>query len=681
MKNFFLKIKDLFTPLSVVAVGAGIISVLVYFFFSNAGTKGESTLFILILYFCLLILGTMAVFLLPDRFTKSSFIENLSDPTYALLSGVDQPVLIFREDGNILWVNKAFSRACGGKNMTGQNVSLFFGAQPGLLCDGEHFKDGVEATLGERKYKVRGYSVGNGEKPVLITVWEDCTELCALRTKYAEDMPLICYVVIDNLDEILRFAEGNYRTVASMIDEVMQKWAKENGGILKEYDRDKYIAVFHASALKSMIENKFDILDRIREVRVGENNIPVTVSIGIGDVQGNLEERAAASVGAMETALQRGGDQAVVKTDTSTDAYGGKTKTVQKKTKIRARVVATELIDTICSSDNVLIMGHKYADFDAFGACIGLGHLCAMCGVEYNIVGNLRDQNLQKCYEKAAAIPTVNKDTFIGAAEAQDRLRTGTLLIIADVNNPQQFESPELAANATNVACIDHHRKTGEFAVEPKITFIEPSASSACELVADMLEQSMPSGSLSKDEAELMLAGIVLDTKKYEINTGIKTFGAAQYLKAEGADPGNVQQLFITNFEDYRREAGFGAKVTVYKERYAISVNENTDSDPANRIAAAKAADRLLSVEGVGASFAVCMIGDAVRISGRSNGVINVQLILERMGGGGRFDAAAAELTTAALTETLERLKQSIDQYEEELASPKKEEQQNTSKS
>ena len=671
MKSVFMKLKKILTPLAIANLCAGVLTIIGYLIFFKNGApavqKGESAVFLLILYFCLSVLGTLTVFILTDRFRGGAFSETAVDPTYALLTGIEQPVLVCAEDGRILWINKAFYKQCGNKDMTGKNTALYFGADPDLLCDGEHFVDGVKAVLGDRTYLVRGYSVKMNDRTTFITLWQDQTEYLALEKKYEEDASLICYMVIDNLDEILRFSEGNYRTVASRIDEVMQAWASENGGIIREYDRDKYQMIVRAGALDAMVEDKFEILDRIREVRVGENNIPVTVSIGIGKVAGSLEDRAAASMSALETALQRGGDQAIVKTDKGMDAYGGKTKTVQKKTKVRARVMATELTEIICASENVLIMAHRYADFDAFGSCIGVAHLCSMCGVPFNIVVDLRNRELTKCFAKAKRIPTIGKDTFIEAAEAQERLRSNTLLVICDVNNPKEFESPELAASASEIVCIDHHRKTGEFEVQPVFSYIDPSASSACELVADMLEQSIPAGSLTKDEAELMLAGIVLDTKKYEINTGTKTFGAAQYLKGEGADPGEVQQLFITDFDNYRREAGFGAKVTVYRDKYAISINEQTDDDPSNRIAAAKAADRLLSVEGVEASFAVCKIGDAVRVSGRSNGKINVQLIMERIGGGGRFDAAAAEVKTAALTETLTRLKEAIDGYEEEL--------------
>ena len=674
MKTFLEKLKKLFTPMTVAAVGAGLVSLVIYFIFGRDENRTSCILFVLVLFICLLALGTMAAYLFAERFGDKSYVDNAKDPTFSLLTGLGQPVLICTESGEIKWINRTFYEACGSMDISGQNTSMYFQTQPAVLC--EKKKEGVEAEMGGRKYTVQGYAMKIGEENIYVTVWQDKTELVELQERFEDDKALLAYVVIDNLDEILRFAEGNYRTVASQIDEVMEQWAKENKGVLKEYDKDKYLFLFHAAALKKMEEEKFDILDRIREIRVGDNGIPVTVSIGIGSVPGNMEERSAASISALETALQRGGDQAVVKYEKETSVFGGKTKTVQKKTKIRARVVATELADMICASDNVLIMGHRFADFDAFGACIGVAHFCAMSGVQFNIVCNPADPNLKKCFAKALAIPGIDKNVFIDGITALDRLRSETLLIIVDVNNPAQFESEELAKNAAKTVCIDHHRKTGEFAVQPIISYIDPSASSACELLADMLEQSVPAGSLCKDEADLMLAGIVLDTKKYEINTGTKTFGAAQYLKSEGADTGDVQQLFITKFDDYRREAGFGGKVTVYCGKYAIAVNEDTDGDPSNRIAAAKAADRLLSIEGIEASFALCPIGETVRVSGRSNGRINVQLIMERMGGGGRFDAAAAELRETPLTTALLDLKAAIDGYEKELKESREEEKE-----
>jgi c-di-AMP phosphodiesterase-like protein len=669
LKTVLHKLKRLFTPLAVAAIVSGAAAVVIDLLLGRYINPTGKDLLLPVLYPIFLILSVAAVYAMADRFKEADY-ERGDDLIFSLLTNIDQPVLICKEDGEILWINKAFYRLNGNKEAVGQNTELFFQRNPVLLCDGEHSKEGVSAALGDKIFNVRGYRARMGQSEALVTVWEDRTDLALWQEKYHEDTPFFAYVVIDNLDEILRFAEGNYRTVASMVDEVMQQWVKENRGVIKEYDRDKYICVFKNACLKKLIDDKFEILDRIRTVRVGESNVPVTVSIGIGVVDGDIDEKTAASVSALETALQRGGDQAVVKTEKGMDIYGGRTKTVQKKTKVRARVVAAELMELIGASRNVLIMGHRYADFDAFGACVGISKLCRVAGADYNIVANVNDANLKKCFEKAYAVPGITKNTFIGSDLAQERLYSDTLLIIVDVNNPQQFESEDLAAKANTIVCIDHHRKTGEFVVQPEIAYIEPSASSACELVADMLEQTLPSGSLCKDEAELMLAGIVLDTKKYEVNTGTKTFGAAQFLKSEGADPGQVQQLFITDFEDFKREAGFGVKVTVYRDKYAIAVNEKTDTNPANRIAAAKAADKLLSVEGVEASFAVCCMGEAVRISGRSSGKINVQLIMERMGGGGRYDAAAAEIKTATdekqamLTEALRSLRESIDLYE-----------------
>ncbi len=668
--NFLLRLKKLFTPLMLVSAMGALVTFAAYALFGKSTSAFAGWIFMMVMYFCLLLLGIVGVYLLTDHYRGNDLPEFAQDPDFVFLRDLDKPVLICDESGKITYVNRVFYKQSGGIEAVGQDTTLFFSRQPDRLCkreDGKE-KDAVEVMLGDRSYLIKGHKIKmyNGTEQYVI-IWDDRTELKRLQEKYDAEQSVIMYVVIDSLDEILRFAEGNYRTVASKIDEHMQKWADDHGAIVREYDRNKYQIVLHASALKEIIADKFAILDIIREVRVGESNIPVTVSIGVGDIRGDLKERSAASISALEYALQRGGDQAVVKTEKGMDVYGGKTKTVQNKTKVRARVVAAQLLDQICSSENVLIMAHRFADFDAFGACVGLAHFCKISGVKFNIVSNLNDPNLQQCFKKAMLVPDITADTFIDAATAQDMLRSETLLIIADVNNPEQFESKELAENADRIVFIDHHRKTGSLPTQPKITYIEPSASSTCELVADMLEQCLAPGALSKDEAELMLAGIVLDTKKYEINTGTKTFGAAQYLKGEEADPTAVQMMFADKFEDYKKEVGFGDQVHVYKGIYGIALNEHTDDDPAYRIAAAKAADKFLTVKGIEATFAVCRIGDSVRISGRSNGKINVQLILEKLGGGGRFDAAAVEQKESDVAVVLTALRGAIDEYEKEL--------------
>ena len=675
MKSFFFKLKRIMAPLAIAFLAAGLLTIAGYLIFGRSTSGVNSAIFLLVLYFSLLLVGTMIVYLIADRYRFGSFLEKASDPTFALLHDIEMPVMFCAENGRILWTNDAFVKLNGNKNPSGQNTSLFFSVQPGMLCSRERFPKGTSVELNGRRFTVRCYELTMNDRKTYVTVWQDNSEYFTLQKKYSEDMPIFCYVVIDNLDEILRFAEGNYRTVASKIDEIMQSWAKEIGGVLREYDRDKYMILMNASALDRIVADQFDILKRIKDAWKDEINIPVTVSIGIGSVEGSLEERSAASTEALEIALQRGGDQAVIKMENGSEIYGGTTKGMQKKTKVRARVLASRLIEMINNAENVLIMGHRGADFDCFGACIGIAHFCVMCGKPFNIVGNLRNAGLKKCYEKADSIPYMTDDTFIDAAAAQDRLSTKTLLVICDVNNPKEFESPELAASATNIVCIDHHRRTGEFVVEPLLKYIDPTASSSCEQVADMLEQSISADAdvegsmgLCREEAELMLAGITLDTKKFEINTGTKTFGAAQYLISLGAQTSEVQRLNASTLDEYRKEAGFVANVSIYKGKYAISTNESDEEDPGLRIVTAKAADRLLSVEGVIASFAICRNGSVVHVSGRSNGKVNVQLIMERIGGGGRYDAAAARFEDGVVNNAYKKLIESIDEYEKILA-------------
>ena len=452
------------------------------------------------------------------------------------------------------------------------------------------------------------------------------------------------------------------------IDEVIRTWSDEYGGILKEYERDKYLFITESRALAGMIASKFDILDRVRSVGVGDSNLPLTISMGVSNISGTFEEKEKAAHAALDMALQRGGDQAAVKSDDSLDFFGGLTKTVQKRTNVRARVISSELISKIKSATNVLIMGHKYADFDSFGSCVGLARLAMYCGARVNVVINMADRNLMGC-RKMLEGEEEYLGVFVGSGDALDLIETGTLLIVSDVNNLAISEEPELTRRTERLVVIDHHRKMSEFEREVDIEYIEPSASSACELVAEMLEQVLGKEAITGAEANLMLAGLTLDTKQFTKNTGTRTFSAAMYLRDSGASPALVQPLFKESFDDYMREAKFRAGVEIYRSAVAITVVDDADSSPEDRIIAAKAADNLLMVDGIAASFALIVLGDTVHISARSTGKMNVQLILESMGGGGHFDAAGAQCKDRNASDIVAQLKKEIDRYLDGAAS------------
>jgi c-di-AMP phosphodiesterase-like protein len=331
-------------------------------------------------------------------------------------------------------------------------------------------------------------------------------------------------------------------------------------------------------------------------------------------------------------------------------------------------VIANELITHISRASNVVVMGHRYADFDAFGACVGVARLAMFCGIPVNIVSDLQDRNLAGCRRILGRLKDYN-DVLVDSREALELVSANTLLVIVDANNPALYESPALAQNVENIVILDHHRKTEEFERQPLISYIEPSASACCELVAEMMEQILPDGLLLPSEANLMLAGILLDTKQFTKNTGTRTFSAALYLRDRGAVPAQTQNLFKTDLKDFIREAKFRSNVVIYRGVTAIALGEG-EGDAGDRLAAAKAADKLLEVEGVQASFALIRIGDVVHISARSGDAINVQVILEKLNGGGRFDAAATQMPTTTMHDALVQLKAAIDDYLDHADAP-----------
>jgi len=563
------------------------------------------------------------------------------------------PVLVCPDGSDkIVWMNKAAADLAGGKRQV-------------KLEDVFKCSDGALYTAGERVFVREVHSsFGSDDKHYSVYTMTDVTEREATEKLLRNKETVVAYVVVDNLEELLNYEQEDYRTASAETDRLLRQWANEVGGILKEYQQEKYIFLFEKQHLEGFSKKGFEILDKIRNIRIGENSIPLTVSIGVSHVGANLFEKEKNARSAIDTALQRGGDQAVVKGDGTLDIYGGKTKMAQKRTKVKARAIANELVSHITSAENVIVMFHKFGDFDAIGSAVGIARLAMFCGVPVNIVMNPGDTGIAKCFRWVESLPDY-KGVFVDSASALDLVNSGTLLIVCDVCNKMQFESPALYDSCNNVVIIDHHRKTEEFAIQPRICYIEPSASSASELVSEILEQAIKPGTLLKEEAELLFAGMLLDTKQFSRNTGVRTFSAALYLRGEGASPGEAQLLFRTQLDEFSREIKFENNVTTYRGIFAIAVCEG-EADQEDKIAASKAADRLLSIDGVRASFALCQIDGTVHVSARSSGKVNVQLIVEKLNGGGYFDAAGAQMRNVTMTQALTMLKKAIDDYADE---------------
>lgn len=516
-------------------------------------------------------------------------------------------------------------------------------------------------VIGGMCYRVKLYKQTLGKNLYFLITFEDYTELNALTIKMDKEAPVVAHIALDNLNEIAEYVRVNYRSAANEIEEILKKFAEDINGFIMESGRDKYILLFSKEQYDECKDKKFDILETIRNVRLGDSSVPVTISIGISLVGANFEEREKNAASALEFALQRGGDQVAVKTENNVLFFGGKTKGVQKKTSSNARVLATRLASIIASSPNVLIMGHANPDFDAIGACVGIARLCMHSGVKPKIIMNTANANFKACSEKLLALEDY-KNMFISAEAGLDMIKADTLLVIVDANNFNILESPAVANNVSRLVVIDHHRKVAPYETEPLLSKIDPSASSASEMITEILEQCLTENMLHKEEANILLAGIMVDTKNFTRTTGTKTFGAAMYLRGAGASSEIARTYFHEEYDDFLSEAQLTANARIHRGNIIITESEGTNIDT-DRVLAAKTADKMLDIRGIEASFALVRVDSKVLISARSKGTVNVQLILEKMGGGGHFDAAAAALSGVDMRSAKHHLVNAIEEY------------------
>ena len=662
--NGFLR--KLLRPDGIKRASAVILSVIFFIVIGSVVGSGQANptsaiVFLTVIYLLAVVLaGLITDYVFLKKYELDVEKHFSVDISAGLYNNLAVPFAVCDARGTVKLANKAFKRMLGESDIKTNKLSEItgFGIDT-LMAAGD---DGLNEKIGDRIYRVKGFIASPDAPDLFIAVWYDRTELEALTAAMHDDDALFAYIVIDNIEEIRQIEQENMGSAAADVDKLLNEWAKSFEGIIKSYESNKYILIYKSKYLQEFIENKFEILEKVRSIRVGLNLMSVTVSIGTSNVGSTFAERERNAEAAIEIALGRGGDQAVIKTESSFLFFGGIVKGAQKRSTVKSRTVAQALMSLITKSSNVLVMGHRNPDFDSIGSCVGIARLVMYCGTKCNIIANTDDKNLEKCFGMLSSLPAYD-NIFVSASEAQDLVKANTLLIICDVNNPAQFEGPEIAKNVARVAYIDHHRITTEFEKPPVLYYIEPSASSACELVAEILESTLPVGTVTVQEANLMYAGIMLDTKRFSINTGTRTFTSANYLRGVGANPMATQELFKTSLDEMLRESRFQKQVRIYREKVVISVNTETDNTAADGIAAAKFADKLLSIDGIEASFVMLAIGNNVRISARSTGTINVQIILERLRGGGHYDAAATMLSDIPLENAMKMLKESIDEY------------------
>ena len=600
---------------------------------------------------------------------------------------VDVPYAIVSEGGTVKIVSAALQDVLGMKNPICNIPLSSFCSVPmaeiiayahngGQVRDVTFTEDGVPIDntkpmtmeIDGRKYKLSCYVLRSHGKDYYFVVFTDFTELDTTQRIMYENEPVVAYIVIDSLQELAQYIRVSYRTAVNEIEVRLKEWAESFGGMLREYEREKYLLVFTRRALDECVSTKFRILDTIRSIRLGDNSFPVTVSIGVGAVPGSFEDKERAAGDALDVALQKGGDQAVVNDGTGVESYGGRVNTMAGSTTITSRVNSEHLCRLFREAGNVLIMGHRSPDYDSIGSAIGLARL-AICAREgdtsrIRVVIDREHLNFRTSYDMIAAIPEY-RSLFIGADTAMDAVRSDTLLVMTDVNNIFNTEAPKLLKCINNVVIVDHHRRQSQmYEFKPLMTYIRPGVSSACELVSEMLEYSPYHDMLLKEEANLMLAGMMLDTKNFTTGVGMQTFTAVQYLYKRGAHASVVRRFFTETMEDLFTASDIDSRTRTYRGRIAITwLSIDRPATEADNIAIAKAADKLMNVDGIEASFALLRSENTVTISARSHDKINVQIIMQKLGGGGHYDMAGARLSHVTLEEACRRLKIVLDDY------------------
>ncbi len=580
-------------------------------------------------------------------------VASLNHTERGAIESFPLPALVCSNEGEILWYNSLFRNTVLDNNeIYGESVSGVTGGVPVGEID-----NGMEIVLASRQYRVMMRNIGARDGGLRILYYIDITHLKEVENEYELSRPAVMLVYIDNVEEMAQNLRDSERSqLIGNVGTLLEDWVAGGTGILKKYSHDWFQVVLEKRQLDEMIADKFTILDRVRALKLGERTMGITLSIGVGQGE-SFKECETLARQAIEMALGRGGDQAAVKTKNGFDFYGGVSRGVEKRTKVRTRVVANALNDLLTNCSEVLVMGHRFSDLDCLGSAVALAVTARGYGKRAFVV---TDREKTLAMELIDRYDDADRGTiFIEPSEARDMLTDQTLLIITDTHSKLMVEDPELLKAAKSVAVIDHHRKMVDFIDNALLFYHEPYSSSASEMVAELL-QYMGENHLTQLDAESLLAGIMLDTRSFVMKAGVRTFEAAAYLRKLGADTVEVKRMFTGSMETYQKKSEIISRAEIYHNT-AIACYDGTRGEI--RVAAAQAADELLSIKGIYASFTMFTENGAVNISARSFGEFNVQLIMEAIGGGGHITMAGAQLKGVTMAQAKEKLIQAIDRH------------------
>lgn len=580
------------------------------------------------------------------------------------------PLIIIETTGNIIWKSSKFVYEFANIDINNYLIDILEEIKEDIKAKQDKKQKTIvkKVQIGNKVYSVLGEyirSKNEASENITILYFIDITQSIKEKKKYEDSKTCIGILTVDNYEEIIQRIEVENRPqVIAEIEKVIYEWASSTGGIVIKNDRNTFIYVFEYKYLKEIKENKFGILDQIKEINV-EAGIQLTLSIAISTDGETNYEKYKTALESMDIVLGRGGDQAVIKEDGKYVFFGGRTEEIEKRTKVKARTVAHALENLIKESENVLIMGHSNGDIDSMGSSLGVYRLAKTLEKEVNIVNNTYGMTLSKFIEELEKDDEY-KNAIISKNEALNKATNKTLLIITDTHKQNYVEVPELLDKASEIVIIDHHRRSTDYIENATLTFQEVYASSASELVTEILQYTDVKIKLKPIEVEGLYGGIMVDTKNFTFKTGVRTFEAAAYLRKCGVDIIKVKKWFQSDLNSYNEIANIVRNAEMYENSIAIAIYDKEDKD-ANLICA-KAADELLTISDITASFVLGNVGDKICISGRSIGDVNVQLILEKLGGGGHITLAGAQVEGMTLEEVKQELINRINEYFSEIS-------------
>ncbi len=584
------------------------------------------------------------------------------------------PLVILETNGNIIWKSSKFVSEFA--NIDINNILVELAKEIKQELDNTKNKKSKsilkQVDIGKNKYKIHGEYIKNKFKDkrkqteyVMILYFIDDTENIKLIKKYEDSKMCIGILKVDNYEEIMQRIDNEEKPqISAKIEKVIYDWTKETNGIMLKPERDTYVYVFEKEYLEEIKNNKFDILDEIKEIELSAA-LQITLSISVSDEGNTPYEKYKSALAGMDIVLGRGGDQAVVKENEKYNFFGGRAQEVEKRTKVKARIVAHALEELMHECNNIIVMGHANPDIDSIGAGLGVYRIAKNLQKEAYIVNDNYGNSIQSFIDVITKDENYN-DVFIEKNEALSKINEETLLVIVDTNKRNLVELPELLQKTEKIVVIDHHRRSTDYIDNAILTFHEVYASSASELVTELIQYTEKEIELPQIEAEALYGGIMVDTKNFAFKTGVRTFEAAAYLRKCGVDILKVKKWFQIDLEGYNKIANIVKNAEMVKDTIGISIYEDIDKEAS--LICAKAADELLTISEVTASFVIGNLGDKVCISGRSVGDINVQVILEKLGGGGHITLAGAQVENMTCIEVKEELIKRINEYYEEIS-------------